>query len=110
MEGPDPFFVAIFIAALLATATAIKKLFTRNANTETEDEPEEEYDMVDTTAIYDNADANKLLEAKMQVLELAIRFHSPSESGAQLSADDIAKTARTWWDFIALKPDDDSEE
>lgn len=108
MEGqPDPLFVSVFVALLLLAGGAIKKIFTP---TSYQDEPEEEYD-VTTTAVYDNADAEKLLEAKIRVLELAIANHTPHIVGdAGPSADAIAKTARIWWDFIALKPDDESDE
>jgi hypothetical protein len=108
MEGqPDPLFVSVFVALLLIAGSAIKKIFTPTLY---EDEPEEEYD-VTTTAVYDNAGADELLKAKMRVLELAIENHRPHiVSDAGPSAEAIAKTARIWWDFIALKPDDESDE
>lgn len=64
---------------------------------------------VTTTAIYDNAEANDLLRAKMEVLEFAIAFHKSLPAGTATEKA-VATTARIWWDFIALKPDDDSDE
>lgn len=67
--------------------------------------PSKENEMPVTNAIYDNTESDKLLDAKMKVLELAIARHS-QDAGAEA----VTKTARAFWDFIALKPDDDSDE
>lgn len=71
----------------------------------TDDNEDEE--MTETNEIYTQADPADLLNAKMKVLELALQHHHQI---ASTSAEDVAKTARVFWDFIALKPGDDSEE
>lgn len=77
-------------------------LLSSKPKTESEDD-----EMPVTNAIYDNTDSAVLLDAKMRVLELAIKHHNLIGNN---QTEAIQGTARMWWDFIALKPDDDSDE
>ncbi len=85
-----------------------------------DDEEDEMSDDRETNSIYDNASSDNLLDAKMRVLELAVGHHAaksmisdPAHGGNTAAPPatpaDIVKTARTFWDFIAVKDADEIE-
>lgn len=62
------------------------------------DEPEE--GVLEYNNMYDNADSDKLLDAKMQCLEWAIKNVNNDTS------DKAVEAAQKYWDFMVLEKDD----
>ncbi len=86
---------ALFVSAVFAYFGIVKMLF---GSTE-EDEMSER----DTNDVYDAADGNELLAAKVRCLELAIK----NGCGMIRTTDAIVKEAKQFWDFLTLEESDD---